>query len=130
MERKIIIGMLVSILAVVSVIFCAKRITSADTPTNSKTDPPPSIETSATTTTDLWDYLHGQSETTTTTTATDENGNPVTTSAATDENGDPVTTSAATDENGEPIVTEATTTAETETTTTTTTTAPHLVFPG
>lgn len=117
MERKIIIGMLVSILAVVCVIFCAKRITGADTPTNSKTDPPPSIETSATTTTDFWDYLHGQSETTTTTTATDENGNPVTASAATDEN-------------GEPIVTEATTTSETETTTATTTTAPHLVFPG
>ncbi|MDD5946899.1 MAG: hypothetical protein PUC41_03770 [Oscillospiraceae bacterium] len=114
MERKVIIGMLVSILAVVGVIFCAKRITGEDTPPTSQTDPPPSIATSATTT-DFWDYLHGQTETTTTT-------------AETDENGDPVMTTAATDENGNPITTEANAGASTEDTTTTT--APHLVFPG
>ncbi len=116
MERKIIIGMLVSILAVVGVIFAAKRITGGDTPADSAVDTPPTIETSETTTTDFWDYLHGQTDTTTTTVATDENGNPVTTTAATDENGNPVSTE------------ETTTTSQTETTTTTT--APQLVFPG
>lgn len=114
MERKMIIGMLVSILAVVCVIFCAKHMKGEQTAVDSKAEPSPSIETSATTTTDFWDYLHGQTETTTTTAATDENGNPVTTTAATDENGDP-------------IITEATTTSATESTTTT---APFLVFPG
>ncbi len=121
MEHKIIIGMLVSILVVVGVIFAAKRITGADSPSDSTVDTPPTIQTSETTTTDFWDYLHGQTETTTTTTvATDENGNPVTTTAATDENGNPISTE----------VTTATTAQNSPTTTTTTTTEPYLVFPG
>ncbi len=115
MERKIIIGMLVSIVAVAALIFCIKQVTGDGKPSDSTVDTPPTIQTSETTTTDFWDYLHGQTETTTTTVATDENGNPVTTTAATDENGDLISTEA------------TTTTSQSETTTTT---QPVLVFPG
>ena len=126
MEKKILTGMLLSCLAVAALIFCGRKMFPADD-SSSAPDTPPVLETSATTTTDFWDYLHAQ---TAETTATDENGNPVTTPAETDENGNPVTTSAATDENGNPVSGTEDTTSVTTTTTTTTITAPSLVYTG
>ncbi len=126
MEKKMLIGMLLSCLAVAAVIFCGRTLLPTDE-SSSVPDAPPAIGTSATTTTDFWDYLHAQ---TAETTATDENGNPVTTPPETDENGNPVTTSAATDENGDPVSGTEDTTSVTTTTTTTTITAPSLVFTG
>lgn len=116
MEQKQIIGMLVSCLAVAAVIFCGRALTADhSTDTQSQPDPTPSVSTSATTTTNYWDYLRGQQteDTTTATTATDENGNPVTTSAATDENGQPISSTDSTE-------------TTTVTTTTTAMTAPEL----
>lgn len=111
MKQKQIIGMLVSCLAVAALIFCGKALNPEHGADNeSQPDVTPAVSTSATTTTNYWEYLRGQQgEKTTTTTA------------ATDENGDPVTTVAATDENGEPV-----SGIDDATTTTTTTTAPEL----
>lgn len=116
MEQKQIIPIVLSCLAVFAVIFCGRALNpDYTTDTNSQAETTPAIVTSATTTTDYWDYLRGQS-TTTTTVATDENGNPVTTTAETDENGNPISGTGSSE--------------STEITTTTTMTAPNLFVTG
>ncbi|GEM_PF-2687852 len=97
MERKEIYILIAACLVVCALVGCVNMLRNSAAEEASSTPDTSGVEsTEATVSTDYWDYLRAQTETTAV--QTDENGNPV--EAETDENGNPVTTEAA--ENSDP----------------------------